>query len=249
MSDDVFKQAADLYKQGDKEQACRLLSELVDIEPRNASAWYGLAVCLNDQDRKVDCLHKVLEINPEHQKAKQLLERLDTKVNPNFPEIIIKSEADMTDLDKYLNMLKSPKADTRYSACEELRVATKSSPEVILALEEATQDKDEYVAERAKKALESDVHLLMARKMGRYSPTAVGEIERTASDVYHPLTTPEISDGGGVDYFNTLIELQRTQNSILDAIKGQLIAIGFLLAVLLFIAFLIYNPIGQMRLY
>jgi hypothetical protein len=76
----------------------------------------------------------------------------------------------MTDLDKFLNMLKSPKADTRYDACEELRVATESSPEVVLALEEAAQDDNESVAERAKSALSAEVHIQMARKMGRYVP-------------------------------------------------------------------------------
>jgi hypothetical protein len=73
----------------------------------------------------------------------------------------------MTDLDKTLNMLKSPKADTRYDACEELRVATESNPEVVLALEEASQDEEEYVAERARSALAADVHRRMGVKMGR----------------------------------------------------------------------------------
>jgi hypothetical protein len=73
----------------------------------------------------------------------------------------------VTDIDKTLKMLKSPKADTRYDACEELRVATESSPEVILALEEASQDEDREVAERARLALVSDVHQRMAYKMGR----------------------------------------------------------------------------------
>jgi hypothetical protein len=76
----------------------------------------------------------------------------------------------MTDLDKYLNMLKSPKVSVRYDACEELRVATESSPEAILALEDATKDKDEFVAERAQKALAADVHQRMGVKMGRAWP-------------------------------------------------------------------------------
>ena len=72
---------------------------------------------------------------------------------------------DRFDLDKYLKMLKSPKADTRYDACEELRVATKSSPEIILALEEATQDENDGVAERARQALAAGVHKEMASKI------------------------------------------------------------------------------------
>ncbi len=49
----------------------------------------------------------------------------------------------MTDLNKCLAMLKSPKASERYDACEELRVASESSPEVVLALEDATKDADQ----------------------------------------------------------------------------------------------------------
>jgi hypothetical protein len=90
-------------------------------------------------------------------------------------------ETDMTDLNKYLNMLKSPKADTRYDACEELRVATESSPEVVLALIEATRDENEDVAERARQALGSDVHQRMGIKMGiemgRYLPVVEKEVQ------------------------------------------------------------------------
>jgi hypothetical protein len=76
----------------------------------------------------------------------------------------------MTDLDKNLEMLNSPQASTRYDACEELRVATESSPEVILALEEATHDENEGVAERATQALLADVHHQMAIQMGKNLP-------------------------------------------------------------------------------
>ena len=96
----------------------------------------------------------------------------------------------MTDLDKTLNMLKSQKADTRYDACEELRVASESSPEVILALEEATQDEDEEVAERASKALTSEVHLQMGVKMGRY--WAISEVKPEPQTKPEPLKVERI---------------------------------------------------------
>lgn len=72
----------------------------------------------------------------------------------------------MTDLDKYLKMLKSPKASVRYDACEELRVVTESSPEIILALIEATQDENKDVAERARQAFSLEVHQQMAFQVG-----------------------------------------------------------------------------------
>jgi uncharacterized RDD family membrane protein YckC len=77
----------------------------------------------------------------------------------------------MTDLNKCLEKLKSPNPSERYEACEELRVATESSPEAILALEEAIRDEDPYVVERAIPALAADVHQQMGVKMGRYAPT------------------------------------------------------------------------------
>jgi hypothetical protein len=87
----------------------------------------------------------------------------------------------MTDLDKTLKMLKSPKADTRYDACEELRLASESSPEVIIALEEATQDENKDVAEMARQALGSDVHQRMGIKtgieMGSYLPIVEKEVQ------------------------------------------------------------------------
>lgn len=74
----------------------------------------------------------------------------------------------MTDLDKSLKMLKSRDPNVRYEACEELRLATESSPEIVLALEEATQDDNRLVVERAILALTADVHQQMGVKMGRY---------------------------------------------------------------------------------
>jgi hypothetical protein len=91
------------------------------------------------------------------------------------------SEVRMTDLDKYLNMLKSPKSSIRYDACEELRVATESSPEVILALEEATRDENKDVAERARLALAAEVHqhllIIMGRELPKFEAQREPEIE------------------------------------------------------------------------
>jgi len=69
-------QAFELYNKGDKQQAAKLLGALVQKEPNNASAWYGLALCLNETDRKKYCLQKVLSLEPTHPKAIQLIEKL-----------------------------------------------------------------------------------------------------------------------------------------------------------------------------
>jgi len=63
----------------------------------------------------------------------------------------------MTDMDKHIeklvNNLQSPKSNTRYEACEHLRVAPAITPEAIRALQTAVYDQDESVAEAAKRAL------------------------------------------------------------------------------------------------
>jgi len=78
MSNDIYQEAFKLYQSGEKKQACEVLKTLVKQEPGNENAWYGLAVCLDDISQKRYCLVKVLEIDPEHQKARQLLNGLIT---------------------------------------------------------------------------------------------------------------------------------------------------------------------------
>jgi hypothetical protein len=63
----------------------------------------------------------------------------------------------MTDINKHIEklikMLQSPKANTRYEACEYLRVAPAITPEAIRTLETAVYDQEMSVAEAAKRAL------------------------------------------------------------------------------------------------
>jgi hypothetical protein len=82
MSEDVLQRAVELYRQGKTEQAAGLLSALVEREPKNASAWYGLAVCLKDTAQKRYCLQRTLSLNPEHAQARQMQEQLTAGINP-----------------------------------------------------------------------------------------------------------------------------------------------------------------------
>lgn len=73
----------------------------------------------------------------------------------------------MTDLNKHveklINMLQSPNPNTRYEACEYLRVAPAITPEAIAALQKALGDSSETVVKAAQSALA--IHL---------TPEAVG---------------------------------------------------------------------------
>jgi uncharacterized protein YbjQ (UPF0145 family) len=58
------------------------------------------------------------------------------------------------DLDTTLQMLKSINATMRLEACEQLCLASQSSPAIIAALENATRDRNAEVAKAARKALD-----------------------------------------------------------------------------------------------
>jgi Protein of unknown function (DUF3592) len=72
--------------------------------------------------------------------------------------------------EKLLKMITSHKASVRYDACEWIRVRQESSPELVRALERATYDEDIDVAERAKYALQADVHHQLAIELGIIKP-------------------------------------------------------------------------------
>lgn len=76
MASDLVTQAAETYKRGNRQGAVELLSQVVKEDSRNLDAWYGLAVCTQDNQQKIQYLLKVLEINQDHKKAKQALLRL-----------------------------------------------------------------------------------------------------------------------------------------------------------------------------
>jgi hypothetical protein len=59
----------------------------------------------------------------------------------------------MVDIKKLVNALQSAKADTRYDACEELRVAAGLPQAALVALETATRDPDPAVADAATRVL------------------------------------------------------------------------------------------------
>lgn len=89
-------QAIELYNKGDKQQAAKLFGALVKDDINNSSAWYGLALCLDDAEKKRYCLQKVLSFEPNHQEAKIEIEKLsqnhELKKCPYCAELI-KTEA------------------------------------------------------------------------------------------------------------------------------------------------------------
>ncbi len=65
----------------------------------------------------------------------------------------LRQEGRVDDINLQLQRLKSPNKNTRYDACEMMRVASSIPPEALDALREATADQDPLVAEAARDAL------------------------------------------------------------------------------------------------
>lgn len=72
----LTQQGIEAYKAGNKEEAVRLLSDALREDRQNEMAWLYLGAALEDPVRKKQAFQKVLEINPDNEKAKNALARL-----------------------------------------------------------------------------------------------------------------------------------------------------------------------------
>lgn len=79
MATDLLQQATDALKRGDKMQARTLLGRLLSNDPNNENAWYYYAAAQDDSERQREYLHRVLKINPDHTRAKEVLARMDAQ--------------------------------------------------------------------------------------------------------------------------------------------------------------------------
>jgi hypothetical protein len=76
MEGDLMQKARMLAKAGDKKQAILTLKEIIEKDPHNIDAWYGIAYCSEQSDEKILCYQKILEINPENGPVKDALSKL-----------------------------------------------------------------------------------------------------------------------------------------------------------------------------
>jgi len=93
LNDDLLKQAINLLKAGDTKQARDLLAQLVEQEPGNETALLWLASCAETEEEKIEWLQKVLEVNPDNQKALQASHRLASGVDQPSVEDILRGKA------------------------------------------------------------------------------------------------------------------------------------------------------------
>ena len=69
----VFSHAVAAIQAQRRDQARKLLFEVVRANPRHEQAWLALASVMEDKDKAVDCLNRVLALNPNNLTAKEWL--------------------------------------------------------------------------------------------------------------------------------------------------------------------------------
>ena len=74
---DSLKLAAKAIQEGDRQQARRLLKELLSTDPNNEEAWLCVSLTTDDVGQQRQCLERVLAINPDNAQAQRGLNKLD----------------------------------------------------------------------------------------------------------------------------------------------------------------------------
>jgi hypothetical protein len=82
MNSDKLSQAVKLIKLGKKKDALPLLIEIIRDNPDDANAWSWLYACVDTNEQKKYCLEQVLRINPNNQKIRDALDKLNNQIKP-----------------------------------------------------------------------------------------------------------------------------------------------------------------------
>ena len=84
---DPLKQAQDYIRRGELPKAQRLLVDFVKQNPNSEQGWYLLSQAVTDSKRQIDCLQRVLRLNPANTEAqRQLVKAMSGSSEPAKPE-------------------------------------------------------------------------------------------------------------------------------------------------------------------
>ncbi len=73
---DILLRIERLLSAGKQQEARLLLVEYIRLNPASARAWWLMSLTLTDVDRQVDCLQRVLRLDPENEPARERLAKL-----------------------------------------------------------------------------------------------------------------------------------------------------------------------------
>ncbi len=73
---DILPRIERLLDAGKKQEARSLLVEYIKANPTSARAWWLMSLAVKEVDRQVDCLQRVLRLDPGNEQARQRLSKL-----------------------------------------------------------------------------------------------------------------------------------------------------------------------------
>lgn len=83
--DGLISEAIKQAKAGNRTQARKLLSQAITENPSSSRAWYLLSQVLDDKDKSIYCLKKVLELEPGNPNAQEKLNQIySAEIQPLF---------------------------------------------------------------------------------------------------------------------------------------------------------------------
>ncbi|MCE9646996.1 MAG: hypothetical protein K8S20_13425 [Chloroflexi bacterium] len=103
---ELLKQADYNFQRGNRELAKKYLADLLARHPQEEAAWVLLARVVEEKERKIECLERVLRINPNNTEAKINLTRLKTS-DKTLPLHVAASPSAFVIADPIRNILRS----------------------------------------------------------------------------------------------------------------------------------------------
>lgn len=73
---ELTKTGITAFQLGDKQKAAKIFARVVQENGRDEEAWYWLAACVDDLEKKRYCLERVIKLNPGNVKARRRLDHL-----------------------------------------------------------------------------------------------------------------------------------------------------------------------------
>ncbi|VAW42784.1 hypothetical protein MNBD_CHLOROFLEXI01-99 [hydrothermal vent metagenome] len=194
---DKLKEAIQTVQAGDKQEAQRQLTELLEDNPQQVQGWYLLSLLVDSPQKQAAYLSKTLALNPQHLKAKEQLEALQTggslaatttiEENEQTPLTVVKqSETDalpdwLSEGADALTPVEEPESD------EETAVSNETLPEWLKEpaalgtdLPETTEEAQTAVGQTTKSTSEPDKAIPNLKQPSPQSPSKPTKASRSA---------------------------------------------------------------------
>ena len=78
-ADALIQHAIELANSGNRAEAKKIFSQVLQEQPKNARVWLLLSYVMDTQEQVAHCLHKALEIDPGYTQAQQRLQSIQEK--------------------------------------------------------------------------------------------------------------------------------------------------------------------------